>query len=435
MFLALRFTLGLMALATLTVRADWPDYRGPWHTGQVNAPGDTHQIGLPWQWSETENVKWKTPVHDRGWSTPGILGQQIWITTATTNGEDFFALCLDLDTGKVLFDERLFHSAHPEPLGNAMNAYASPSPVLESGRAYLSFGSYGTACLDTRTFKVLWKRDDLPCRHFRGPGSSPVLFQDLLILTMDGIDQQYLVALDKRTGKTIWRTDRTAEWNDLDSNGKPRGDGDFRKGFSTPLIVELAEKPVMFDLGSKAAYAHDPLTGRELWRVNHNGHSGAARPLYDRGLVFFCTGHGGGETVALKLQPDGNLAGSNFVWHVARGTPRLPSPVLVDDLMFELSENGIATCLETATGNVVWQERVGGDYAASLILGDGRLYCLSQDGRATVLKAGRTYEVLATSKLEDGFMASPAVAGKALILRTKSAVYRIETTAATPDVK
>ncbi len=422
----------LVLLAPLPARADWPDYRGPWANGHVRAPTDTKPLGLPTRWSERENVKWKTPIPHLGWSTPVILGKQIWLTTATEAGHDFFVICADADSGKILLNEKLFHSDTPEPLGNAVNCYAAPSPVIEPGRVYVHFGSYGTACLDTKNFKVLWRREDLPCRHFRGPGSSPMLFQDLLILTMDGIDVQYLVALDKQTGKTVWKTDRTAEWNDVGANGVPERDGDMRKGFTTPLIIEAGGATQLISSGSKATYSYDPRTGRELWKVNTGGHSPATRALFDGGLVFFTAGSGRSEYFAVRPDGRGNVTDSHVVWRTPRGAPRLVSPLLVGNLLFLLGEGGVMRCVEAATGNEVWQERVGGEYYSSPIYADGRIYCFDLNGNSTVLKAGRSFDVVERNKLDDGFMASPAVTGKALILRTKKNLYRIESDALPP---
>ena len=217
-----------------SAHADWPEFRGPWGDGHVSGPGNTNPVELPLHWSESENVKWKTEIPDRGWSTPVVLGGQVWLTTATVDGHDYFALCVDADTGKIRFNEKLFHSDNPEPLGNNVNAYATPSPVIEPGRVYIHFGSYGTACLDTETAKVIWQRTDLRCRHYRGPSSSPVLFHDLLILTFDGVDLQYLVALDKKTGRTIWKTDRSVEWNDADVPGQMARDGTCARHIAHP---------------------------------------------------------------------------------------------------------------------------------------------------------------------------------------------------------
>jgi outer membrane protein assembly factor BamB len=400
-------------------RANWPDFRGPDQNGHAVS------TELPLHWSETNHVKWKTPISHKGWSTPVVWGDQIWLTTATESGNEFFAVCVAASTGKILFNERIFECARPEPLGNRLNSYASCSPVIEAGRVYVHFGSYGTACLDTESFKVIWKRDDLPCRHYRGPGSSPVLFNDLLILTMDGVDVQYLVALDKRTGRTVWKTDRTADWNDLEPDGRPRAEGDFRKAYSTPLIVEMRGQKQMLSLGSKAAYSYDPATGREIWKFNHPSFSGAARPVFDGTNAFISTGHGNGEIICVRANGQGDISDSHVVWRNNRGFPRMPSPVLANGLLFMVTDSGIASCVDAATGTQQWQERLGGDYAASVLATGDRIYFFGQDGKTTVVKVARTFEVLATNRLDDGFMASPAVAGNALILRTKAHLYRI----------
>lgn len=412
---------------------DWPEFRGRWGNGHATAPGDTTVLGLPLRWSETENVKWKTPIPHRGWSTPVVLDGQIWLTTATLEGHDFFAICVDAETGQIRLNEKLFHADKPEPLANNVNCYASPSPVVEPGRVYVSFGSYGTACLDAATGKVLWERRDLPCRHYRGPGSSPILYEDLLVLTMDGVDVQYLAALDKKSGQTVWKTDRTTEFKDLDAQGKPLLEGDYRKAFSTPLIADVNGKTLLLSAGSKAVYGYDPRTGRELWKFSHADYSTAARPVYGQGLAFVMTGQGQAGLLAIRADGQGDVTKTHLAWKTDRGASKMPSPVLADNLLYLVTGDGSAVCLEAATGNQVWKERIGGAYYASPLYADGRLYFSSAEGRTTVLKAGRTSEVLAKNTLEAGFMASPAVSGKSLYLRTKTHLYRIE--AAAPDGK
>jgi outer membrane protein assembly factor BamB len=414
----------LTSLPASSAPADWPEFRGPFGDGHVAAGKDPQ--GLPLQWSESENVKWKTEIPYRGWSTPVVQGGQVWLTTATVDGHDFFAVGVDADTGKVLFNEKLFHSDNPEPLGNNVNAYATPSPVVEPGRVYVHFGSYGTACLETKTAKVLWQRTDLRCRHYRGPSSSPVLFRDLLILTFDGVDLQYLVALDKKTGQTVWKTDRSIEWNDADVPGQMARDGDLRKAHSTPLVIDFEGKPQLLSTGAKAAYGYDPTNGKELWRVHFPAWSAAPRPVSENGLGFFVTGHGQTELIAVRLDGRGDVTDNHISWKVDSMVPRTASPILVDGLLYMVSDDGLVTCLEAASGKQVWRSRIGGTYAASPIYGDDRLYFFSQQGKTMVLKPGRSFEGLATNSLANGFMASPAVAGRALFLRTKTDLYRIE---------
>jgi outer membrane protein assembly factor BamB len=426
--LLLLLPFGLLALGGPSARADWPEFRGPSGDGHVAAPGESKPIGLPLHWSETNNVKWKTAIPYKGWATPVVMGGQVWVTTATEDGHDFFAIGLDAETGKILFNQKLFHSDNPEPLGNGagMNCYATPSPVIEPGRVYVHFGRFGTACLDTSTGQALWKREDLQCRHYRGPASSLVSFENLLMVTMDGVDVQYLVALDKKTGKTVWKTDRSVAWNDENEPGQMARDGDLRKAHSTPLIVTTDGKPQMLSVGAKAAYGYDPRTGRELWKVQYNDWSAAPRPVFDRGLAFIVTGFSKGELWAVKTDGQGDVTDTGVVWKLKTRVGKYASPLLVDGLLYTVAEESFVTCLEPATGKTVWTERIGGKYAASPVYADGRIYLFSQQGTTTVLKPGRAFEVLATNALANGFMASPAVSGKAFFLRTKTNLYRVE---------
>ena len=356
------------------------------------------------------------------------MNGQVWLTAATADGQDYFAICVDEVTGKILFNEKVFHTDNPEPQGNgaSMNTYATPSPVIEPGRVFVHYGSPGTACLDTKIGKVIWKRSDLPCRHYRGASSSPVLFENLLILTFDGADLQYLAALDKKTGETIWKTNRSVVWNDENVGTQMAREGDLRKAHGTPLIAMVDGKPQLLSVGAKAAYDYDPRTGSELWRVEYNDCSNAPRPLFDKGLAFIVTGLLKKEMWAVKTGGHGVVTESNVVWKLTKGVGKYASPLLVDGLIYTASDESFITCIEAATGQVVWTERVGGKYAASPIYADGRLYFFSQDGTATVLKPGRTLEALTTNKLDAGFMASPAADGKAFYLRTKTHLYRVE---------
>ena len=415
----------LLAFSTLARGGDWADFRGPFFNGHVTQ--DDKPVGLPLNWSETQNVKWKTAIPYRGWSTPVVMGGQVWLTTATEDGHDFFVICVEAETGKVRLQEKLFHSDNPEPLGNPTNCYASPSPVIEAGRVYVHFGSYGTACLDTASGKTIWQRTDLPCRHYRGPASSPILFEDLLILTMDGVDTQYLVALDKKTGRTVWKTNRSTDFGDLGPDGMPSREGDLRKGFSTPVIIDLKGKPLMISSGSKAIFGYDPRTGQERWKIQHPSHTSVIRPVYVNGLVIFVTGMGKAELWAVRPDGAGDVTASNVVWKSAtRMVAKTASPVVIGDLLYMVTDGGKLSCVEVATGQEIWKDEIGGMCAASPIVADGRIYFFDQAGKGTVIKPGRKFEVLATNTLESGCMASPVVAGKAIFLRTKTHLYRIE---------
>jgi len=417
-----------LLLAVSKARADWPEFRGPWGDGHVARPGDTNLVGFPLHWSETNNIKWKTEIPYRGWSTPVVMEGQVWLSTATEDGHDFFAIGLDARSGQILFNEKVFHSDHPEPLGNgaSMNCYATPSPVIEPGRVYVHFGRFGTACLDTRTGKTLWKREDIQCRHYRGPASSLIRFENLLIVTMDGVDVQYLVALDKQTGQTVWKTDRSVAWNDENVPGPMARDGDLRKAHSTPLIVKTAGEFQLLSAGAKAAYGYNPRTGQELWRVQYNDWSTAPRPLFDNGLAFFVTGLTKKELWAVKTDGRGDVMDTHVAWKLDRHVGVYSSPILVDGLLYTAAEENYVTCVQAATGEVVWTGRVPGRYAASPIYADGRLYFFNQQGITTVLKPGRTFTVLSTNTLSNGFMASPAAIDHAFVLRTRTHLYRVE---------
>ena len=417
-------SLSLAIFCVRSIAADWPEFRGPTGDGYVSK--NQERSGIPLRWSETENVKWKTEIPYRGWSSPAVWGNQVWLTTATLDGHEYYGICVDATTGAIRQNVKLFSCASPEPLGNNVNCYATPSPVIESGKVYLHFGSYGTACLDTSSLKVLWQREDLPCRHYRGPASSPILFENLLILSMDGVDVQYLVALDKQTGKTVWKTDRSVAWNDENVPGQMARDGDLRKAHSTPLVVNAAGRLQLLTVGAKAAYAYDPRTGSELWRVRYNAWSGAPRPLYHDGLALIITGLGTTELWAVRADGRGDVTETHVAWKVDSMVAKTASPLLIDGLLYMVSDDGMLTCLEAGTGKEVWRQRIGGNYSASPIFGDGHMYFFNQQGKTSVIKPGRNFELVATNSLSNGFMASPAVAGKALYLRTKTHLYRVE---------
>lgn len=423
----LRFFLALTFFG-VAAHAEWLEFRGPFGDGHVSPPGETKLIGLPLHWDETKNIRWKTAIPFHGQSTPVVLDGQVWVTTATEEGNDLYVMGIDAETGKVFFNEKVFHTDKPEPLGNGkgMNCYATPTPVLEKGRLYVHFGSPFTACMDTATGKILWKREDLKCRHYRGPSSSVISFGNLIILTFDGADLQYLVALDKKTGETVWNTKRSVAWNDEKIEGQMARDGDLRKAHGTPLIVNANGKPLLLSAGAKAAYGYEPATGKELWMVQYPDFSTAPRPVFEKGLAYFVTGMTKAELLAVKTDGTGDITPTGIVWRSKNHIGRYASPLIVDGLLYTAADEAFISCFEADTGKVVWSERVGGKFAASPIYADGRIYWFDRAGLATVILPGREFKVLATNKLDDEFMASPAVSGKALYLRTLTHLYRVE---------
>ena len=411
----------LLICSLATQAAHWNQFRGPDGTGHSSAK-------LPIKWSETENIKWKTKIPGRGWSSPVIWENQIWLTTATPEGKTLTGICIDATNGKVLYQKKLFDIKSPQ-FAHKFNSYASPTPVIEKGRVYLSWGSPGTACIDTKTFKTIWTRPDLKCDHFRGAGSSPILWKNFLINNHDGADTQYVFALNKLTGKTAWKSSRSVDFMDLDPNGKPKRDGDMRKGYSTPHIIQLNGNPVLISSGAMAHYAYKPSDGRELWKVvERKQHSASTRPIFGHGLCFFPTGFGKGQLLAIDPLGENDITQTNIKWRLNRsGVPEKPSLLLIKNHLYLIDDQGgLVTCVEAISGKEVWSERIGGNYSASPITAQGNIYAFNESGKSTVFAASpEGLKKLAENNLDSGFMASPAVHQNALILRTKTHLYRV----------
>jgi outer membrane protein assembly factor BamB len=404
-----------VALAGSARAADrWTEFRGPAGAGWSDS------TGLPREWGETKNVAWKTRIHGRGWSSPVVLGSQVWLTTATRDGRELSVLALDRDSGRLVHDILLFRVDKPEETAR-FNSFASPTPVIEDGRVYVHFGSYGTAALDTRTGKTLWERRDLPCNHWRGPGSSPILHGGLLIVHFDGYDLQYAVALDKKTGRTVWKADRAYDFG--------TDDGDMKKAYATPMVIEAGGRAQLVSQAAKAVLALDPSTGRELWKVRYTSHSAATRVLFAHGLLYVGTGRGPSDLVAIRPDGSGDVTDTHVAWRATRGIGSSPSFILAGDLLYSVADKGgVLTCLDAKTGAEVFQQRTGAPaHTASLLAADGALYAFAEDGTALALVPGRTYREAGRGALgEGGVMATPAIAGRAIFLRTESHLYRIE---------
>jgi outer membrane protein assembly factor BamB len=409
-YFTIAFVCGILAPAQSWAQEYWNQYRGP------NGDGTCSLKGLPTIWSNTEHVRWKVPLEGKAWSSPVVWDQQVWLTNATEDGKRLSVVCLDLATGKVVHNKLVYEIEDPQ-FCIERNSYASPTPVVEKDRIYLHYGAHGTKCLDTNTTEVIWSRQDLPCNHHRGPASSPIVWEDLLILTFDGFDLQYVVALNKATGETVWKTERKFEYGS--------DNGDVMKAYGTPTVIDTGKRWELISPSAGATAAYDPRTGTELWRVQSGGMNASGRPVALNGTAFVGTADGGFQFFAVNLGGEGDVTGSHLAWKLTKGYPRYSSPIVAEGLLYMANEQGVITCVEPESGKVVWQRRVGGLFMPSPVFADGKLYFLTEEGTCHVLAPGREFNSLATNTLDGGFMASPAIADKCLILRSKNSVYCI----------
>ncbi|MEI9895660.1 MAG: PQQ-binding-like beta-propeller repeat protein [Chthoniobacter sp.] len=291
----------------------WPQFRGL-------AAGHTEVKDLPLTWSETEHVKWKTPLPGEGWSSPVVANGQIWMTTALEEGASLHALCCDLATGEVRIDVEVFRNAVIPPK-HERNSYASPTPILDGDRVYVNFGSMGTACLSTKDGHKLWENREFQVDHQNGPGGSPALFQDKLLLAFDGRDLQYEIALNKMTGQLAWKTERSAIPK---LQAKP---ADMRKSYPTPVIFQIDGQAQTLSTGAERLYSYDPNTGHELWSVDYPGFSNVPLPVLDNGMLFVCTGFNKPEIWGIRVGgAHGDATASHVVWRQHTAVPDQSTP-------------------------------------------------------------------------------------------------------------
>lgn len=426
-YLSLCFAVAAsVAAQPATTPIFWPDKNGPTLDGIVPA-AQAARIPLKWNADTGENIAWKVELEGEGHSTPVIGGDLIWFTAATTDGTKQYVYGIDRHKGTILHHVLLFENTAPEELGNPLNNYAAPSPVLEADALYVHFGTYGTARIDPATAKTVWQRRDINVKHYRGPGSSPIIHGDLLILTFDGINEQFVTALDKKTGATIWKTNRTTDYGDLDAQGHPTRDGDMRKAYHTPRVFDIAGRQVLVSVGSRAAFGYDVLTGKELWTIRHGGFNAAIRPLRVGDVLIINTGSERAHTLGVRIDDkmSGDITESHVLWDREKRNASESNPVLVNGLIFQVTRGGIVTCTRAATGEDVWEDRFSGQHLPSpLVVGD-RIYFSNDRGDTRVIRAADRFELLAENKLPDPISASPAVADGALYQRTKKHLFKI----------
>lgn len=400
---------------------------------------------IPVHFGESVNVQWKTELPGRGWSSPVVKDGVIWVSTAlervpteqervemlradgieekqikqlaVAKSIDLQLMAIDFETGSLLKTIDLVSIEKPDAI-HSLNSYASPTPVIDGPHIYCHFGTYGTFCVDRSKHSMVWQRT-LTLDHSVGPGSSPFIDEDKLVLIQDGIERQYVIALDKMTGETIWERDRP----EMDAV-----DGDHKKAYCTPIaITDRLNRRQLICMASQWMLALNPDNGEEIWRVYHGkGFSVVPRPVFADGLVYFATGFGKPQLWAVRVDGSGDVTDTHVEWTERQGIPQKPSPLLHDGRIYVVADNGVATCFDASDGHQIWKQRIGGDHSSSPILAGGHLYFGSHEGKVTVIEPGDEGKVVAENQLEGKIMASPAVVEDALVLRTDRAVYRIQ---------
>jgi outer membrane protein assembly factor BamB len=390
----------ILATAVNAFAQEWPQFRGP------DGQGHAAAIDTPISWSEESQIAWKTPISGVGWSSPVINGNQIWLTTAIEEQASLRAICIDRGTGELLHDVEVFRK---EDLGrvNAKNSHASPTPILAGDLVYVHFGAHGTACLSTDG-RILW-RTQLDYDHRHGPGGSPVLAGNVLVVACDGADVQYVVGLDARTGKTLWKTVREKS----------------EMAYSTPLAIDVDGVLQVVSSSGGGVWAYNPRSGAEIWRSRYEGHSVIPRPVFANGLVYVCSGYWTPSVYAIRPDGTGDVTATHTQSLVRRGVPFTPSPLVVGNDIYLLTDMGVLTCVDLTTGKEHWRKRMTGNYSASPTIADGKIYVVSEEGATTVLTTGPKAEVLATNQLDGRSLASPAFLDGAIIYRSESHLYGI----------
>ncbi|MES2788560.1 MAG: PQQ-binding-like beta-propeller repeat protein [Planctomycetota bacterium] len=431
---------GLICWGLLTsalTAEEWRQFRGPSGQGHAEAKN------LPATWSEKDNVQWKTAVPGRAWSSPVFADGIIWLTTAVEVPAEKIAekpaeeksekkdakkpnplasvtlrvVSIDAASGKLLSDTELLTVNDPPEI-HSLNSYASPTPTLDGNLLLCHFGELGTVGFDTDAKKVLWKTL-LPALLAVGAGSTPAVYNDLMIIPCDGTDQQYVVALNKLTGAEVWKTKRPKLTGEVQ---------DYHKAYATPLLVKAAGRDQLVSPSAQWVVSYDPATGKELWRVRHGeGFSNAPCPVVVGDLVCVCTGFMKPELIAIRLDGEGDITDSHVAWKISKQVPTMPSPLVVEDAIYFINDQGVATCAKTSDGKMLWTKRISGNYCSSPLYADGKIYFNSQEGKTTVVRPGAKYDEVAVNTLEGQLMASPAVIGESLLLRTQSHLYRIGT--------
>ncbi|NCB06612.1 MAG: quinonprotein alcohol dehydrogenase [Bacteroidia bacterium] len=415
-FLLLAFSFLVMSSFS---QDNWTHFRG------TNMDGCANVETAPLHWSDSTNIVWKIPVKGQGWSSPVVFGQQVWLTSASKDGKEFYTFCFDLKTGKLLDEKTIFTSDDPQRI-HSTNSYATPTPCIEEGFVYVHYGTFGTACINTTNFEVVWKREDMPCDHMQGPASSPILYKDMLIVHLEGTKDPYVAALDKKTGKTIWKSVRPAEiYDPLEPV--------YRKSYQTPIVITADGRDLLISNSAYLCFAHDVNTGEVVWTIEYGYDSTVSQPLYWNGLVFVNSGWIFLDNMpyftrqyAVDPTGTGDVSKTHVKWMYEDEVPQIPTPVIVDGKMYMVHDRGMATCLDAMTGEVVWKEKLSGNFNSSPVYAAGNIYFFNVKGDCTIIKPGESFQKVAENSIGETVKAVPVFVNGKMILRTEKYLYLIE---------
>lgn len=397
----------IFVAGSMTAGDDWLEHRGP--TGQ----GVSEVKAAPLNWTKSENMKWRKELPGKAWSTPVVKDGRIYLTNATEEnwGISLRALCLDLETSKIIWDREVF-KFKGDVIMHKKNSHASSTPVIEDDRIYLHFGYQGTACLSLDG-KRLWENRNLYYDPTHGNGGSPAIIKNMLVFHCDGEEETFITALDKMTGEQLWKTDRKT----IQSK---------KFSFGTPLLIEAGGKEQIISQASGAVFSYD-LKGNEIWKFRYDGFSVVPKPLYKNGLVYISSGYARAKLYVIDPTGTGDVTESHLKWMTDKDVPNNPSLLSIGDELYLQSDKGTISCLDAKTGEVHYQKkRLIRTSSASPVYAANKIYFTDERGTTLVIAPGKEFKLLATNDIEEPVLASMAIVDEKLLLRSEFALYCIE---------
>ena len=394
--------------APMAAASDWPWWGGPRGDGK-----STDQGSLPTSWTTTENVLWKAPVVGRGHSSPSIVGERIFMTTADEQAEKQLILCYDRQSGGPLWSTVAHEGGFMEK--HDKNSEASATPACAGERVYAAFINGGDLKVTATDLdgNIVWQESAGVFDSEWGYGSSILLHESLVIVLGDSLSKSFIAALDRETGELVWSTPRK-------STGK-------HGSWATPVVGRLAGKDQLLVTGTWQVTSYNPTTGELIWFCEGPAECTACTVAISDELVFASGGYPEKEILAIRADGSGDVTDSHVVWRTKKDVTYVPSPVYHDGHLYTVNDGGVATCIDAASGKQLWQKRLGGAFSASPVLAGGHFYATNESGRTFVFKAGPKFEAVAENDLGDGGFASPVICGGRIFIRTDDFLYCIGT--------